>query len=624
MASLPEGWEFDYDGHRWFYRYKPSGVVQYQFPKPGDEFPEFIDAFSPPPTLAPEEKLESQHQVKRRSTAGEIGSKTNGQRRNAGSGGTLFESDEAGAGGSWFQPDSFMYLGPGTYNDVSPEQDEEYGPGDTPGSRPAVSPPVTVTHAERLNISPMASSQGTPQVANSQPITLANTPVMVNQSMSLSGVLEAQVSPPISELDVDPLTAQQHGRHPAVYPPTVSPVGHMAELYSDLAVQCREESHPPPVELPSGNMMGGPMSFGNGTFDIAPVELPVWWRDKEWLSQKSSNSQLNPISPSSNISNPSQRSIRQVALGIRMVLMGRRTRQIRRATLVSPVVNLPIHIRLSYQANKVQLVTVPYEYPTKLSSPRPVTQLGIIDESSVMAQSGAPSATMSTSHINVPSSTSTQVQVAPPRPDKIPIDGHAPGREMNITAQNNPNQTFWSSNIGAPSQPQPPSHSISADSQVGTPSAPAQNYQPAPVTSRPPHRPSYPSSTLSQLTGSLLEHGNSNNLNSQGSKGPPHPFNNTCFSPLTVHHYVLSKRQGSRIIRHSVRHRQEQFWSTLPSPYLPDMFSSGDHDRSPVCSNRRPVQSVHRCRVSPFRVAQYREPSRLHLRVLLERRCLLP
>jgi hypothetical protein len=65
MSGLPDNWEADYDGRRWFYKYKPTGHVQYHFPKEGDEFPDFIDSFSPVPDLAPEERLESQQQVRR-------------------------------------------------------------------------------------------------------------------------------------------------------------------------------------------------------------------------------------------------------------------------------------------------------------------------------------------------------------------------------------------------------------------------------------------------------------------------------------------------------------------------------------------------------------------------------
>ncbi len=36
MATLPQGWEADYDGARWFYRYTATGVTQFRFPKDGD------------------------------------------------------------------------------------------------------------------------------------------------------------------------------------------------------------------------------------------------------------------------------------------------------------------------------------------------------------------------------------------------------------------------------------------------------------------------------------------------------------------------------------------------------------------------------------------------------------
>ena len=48
MTNLPDGWEIDYDGSRWFYRFIPTGLVQHQFPNPGDEFPDNFQA----PTLS--------------------------------------------------------------------------------------------------------------------------------------------------------------------------------------------------------------------------------------------------------------------------------------------------------------------------------------------------------------------------------------------------------------------------------------------------------------------------------------------------------------------------------------------------------------------------------------------
>lgn len=64
MASLPPGWEPDYDGTRWLYRYTPTGVTQFTFPKLGDEFPEFVTPGARPISLAPEERLASEKQIK--------------------------------------------------------------------------------------------------------------------------------------------------------------------------------------------------------------------------------------------------------------------------------------------------------------------------------------------------------------------------------------------------------------------------------------------------------------------------------------------------------------------------------------------------------------------------------
>ncbi|EMT68174.1 hypothetical protein FOC4_g10012585 [Fusarium odoratissimum] len=132
MSGLPEGWESDYDGRRWFYKYKPTGHIQYHFPKEGDEFPDFIDTFSPAPVLAPEERLESQQQVRRYAST-TTPAKLSPKKEDGGYGMSAtarpvsmtwdggFEDEENGV----FQPENFMYLGPGTYNDVSPLAEEE-------------------------------------------------------------------------------------------------------------------------------------------------------------------------------------------------------------------------------------------------------------------------------------------------------------------------------------------------------------------------------------------------------------------------------------------------------------------------------------------------------------------
>ena len=76
--------------------------------------------------------------------------------------------------GFWFQPD-FMYLGPGSYNDISPvdEHDDEQvglGFGRNKGSD------SDANQAGRAHISPETSAGTTPHTSNSQ--TVAATPVL--------------------------------------------------------------------------------------------------------------------------------------------------------------------------------------------------------------------------------------------------------------------------------------------------------------------------------------------------------------------------------------------------------------------------------------------------------------
>lgn len=57
MDGLPTGWESDYDGTRWLYRYAPTGRIQFTFPKPGDEFPQFDAPGAGRIALTPEDQL---------------------------------------------------------------------------------------------------------------------------------------------------------------------------------------------------------------------------------------------------------------------------------------------------------------------------------------------------------------------------------------------------------------------------------------------------------------------------------------------------------------------------------------------------------------------------------------
>ncbi|RKU41345.1 hypothetical protein DL546_004742 [Coniochaeta pulveracea] len=317
MTGLPDGWESDYDGKRWFYRYKPSGITQFTFPKPGDEFPEYVDNFFPPPPITPEEERESAQRVKKRSTfnvAKSTGTSTTRQMRNSASSG--ISGYETGPGGeSWFQQDGLMYMGPGGgYTDISPLQEEdEYGGGEAvagghgkdgslvarslsqrtvePASTdPSPLPTPGQIFAERCDISPGTSPQGTPAAPENQPASAGRTPIVVNHitreavtvdtrltmapSTGCSGYV---VGNPTGQL-VDPY---QHGGGPGIqmldsrpiHTISPDPVGQLAELYSDQRIQCQDELAP--VELPTEQLMSGPSSYGNATLVIAPAELPV-------------------------------------------------------------------------------------------------------------------------------------------------------------------------------------------------------------------------------------------------------------------------------------------------------------------------------------------------------------
>ncbi|KAK4122271.1 hypothetical protein N657DRAFT_682071 [Parathielavia appendiculata] len=283
MAGLPENWEWDYDGNRWFYRYKPTGLIQYTFPKPGDEFPEFVDDSAPPPDLAPEEKLVSQQQIKRRSTLGQIPTRqsTATTHRERASSNAVSDPDD-GSGPFWLQPDGLMYMGPGAYTDISPLQEEEEergeesakaGEEDVAGA-PVPAPPTSVSNATesagtpqptRSQMSPIVSTETTPQVLNSNPATTTpelDSAVIIEVGESVAGDIGVVEQPEVHLLD---------GRQVPS-----NPIGFVAELASELTARCDDEINPAPVELPGNEQMmytSDPGVYVNA-FDLAPVELP--------------------------------------------------------------------------------------------------------------------------------------------------------------------------------------------------------------------------------------------------------------------------------------------------------------------------------------------------------------
>jgi len=325
MNSLPENWKSDYDGERWFYVYLPTGNVQYHFPQPGDEYAEFLHTSSVVPDLTPEERLESERQVKRRGTTsgtGERGSRAAASRRSTRDTPVTETQDDVDDGGGYlFSFESFGYLGPGSYNDVSPLNEEEDGrPDDVPRDLGRKAEGSSARRAaletpRENSLSPLASTVTTPNVANS--FVMAAEPVMAPTTAPTTG--EPVRSPPRANepaaapvvgapvLAVD--TAAAHNiiavdsgmvqspdipmlhseSRPFELPDAAhmgasnshalaqnhrvfSPVGFVAELASDATAQCAEEANPPPIELPGNEIMFG--GWQTNLIPSAPVELP--------------------------------------------------------------------------------------------------------------------------------------------------------------------------------------------------------------------------------------------------------------------------------------------------------------------------------------------------------------
>ncbi|KAK2030052.1 hypothetical protein LX32DRAFT_519824, partial [Colletotrichum zoysiae] len=273
MPGLPPGWEWDYDGARWFYRYKPNGHVQFHFPKEGDEFPDFIDNFAPAPELAPEEKLESQQQLKRRTT---IDADPKSKMRATGGPLSDFAMDRSGFGGPqandddddgafFLQPENFMYLGPGAYTDISPDADEDdrgvpspkKAADDDKGGSNSKNKALLDAVGETSGVSPLQSEANTPSAVKSVPAQAANVvqelPLTLNTKDIPGPTNAAAASPDVPLLDsiekprLEPSSAFQA--------PPWDPVGHMAEMATEHTAPAHIETHPDPVEIADNTVL---------------------------------------------------------------------------------------------------------------------------------------------------------------------------------------------------------------------------------------------------------------------------------------------------------------------------------------------------------------------------------
>lgn len=279
MASLPESWEWDYDGQRWFYKYKPTGHIQYHFPQEGDEFAAFLDTTANSIEPTPEEQLASKQQLKstarptRQTLAPNHGGAEMGSLARPVS--DIWDGQGDGEEEGVFQPENFMYLGPGAYTDVSPlaEEEEEAAKRIVAGAQSGAASSGT-------GVSPMASNNGTPHTKKVEPAEAALTPEKTVETPAPTPAVDRgqsaadQVGSKVPDTEDQAEKVEQQiqdegdavpmlgGREiPSELPaPIYNPVGHVAEMPTEQTPASHIELHPDPVEI------------GSGSF-LAPVEV---------------------------------------------------------------------------------------------------------------------------------------------------------------------------------------------------------------------------------------------------------------------------------------------------------------------------------------------------------------
>lgn len=291
MASLPTGWKADYDGQRWFFTYGPTGQSQFQFPRPGDEFPDFYccsGAAVPAVELLPEEKLESEKQVRRMlNVSGSA---------DPGSAGEVL--DEKGVLSGRESPKLEKNVGEASevcfesFAAVRARGRQGLG-----GSREG-----TKTAKQRI------SNGNAPQESIGVPVSLslivkgehanANSPPLREEgSIATMAVMSEPVLAAVETTPPAPSLGHQGARPPVSAAHSFSPglpvlgsrtidsaqktlsalsVVGISELYSESTALCEHEINPPPVELPV-NEGGWIASIKGSSLAIhSAVELPAY------------------------------------------------------------------------------------------------------------------------------------------------------------------------------------------------------------------------------------------------------------------------------------------------------------------------------------------------------------
>lgn len=244
MQVLPEGWELDYDGSRWIYHFTASGLTQYQFPKPGDEFPEFagVGGFF---TMAPEDCLASDRQVKRQ-TMEEVGSGTiepsTTQRRKK-----SMENIKEVAAAEYFDTEKFMYLGPGSFFGSNPVGDQQTR---------------IELDAKQSDSEHQQTPSSTKQRGEEAKATLTDRPIADNMVEVHGDFGIAQRLPPQLPGDVSKAAKPREGNATTAHsirskPRLQSPVGFVAELDSQETRKRADHKSNIEFDVPERSIAGG-------------------------------------------------------------------------------------------------------------------------------------------------------------------------------------------------------------------------------------------------------------------------------------------------------------------------------------------------------------------------------
>lgn len=320
MASLPPGWTADYDGQRWFFTYGPTGQSQFQFPRPGDEFPDSFccgaggfTTVLPEAKLSPEERLESERQVRRQLLLNAAGS--SGGPGGSGTGEVVVDDEdgsllvprlspmrEAGrdeeVGAVCFGNFAAVRslgargLGGGCEEGARIVGQSDHCDGDrvgmpkttgvvdvfreSSGELVFASPVIKGEHAQAAS-SPHRGSGSTAAISiMSEPVMAVAEIKAAIPSMGHRGGSEHQVAPVVQPSPPELPIPDGQATESANTPPWVLSVGVIPELYSESTALCEEEINPPPVELPGDDGGGNGLATVPNELVQRPAELPAY------------------------------------------------------------------------------------------------------------------------------------------------------------------------------------------------------------------------------------------------------------------------------------------------------------------------------------------------------------